>query len=74
MTHGRTGFLVRDHEAMAAAVNRLEEIDPATCRADVQARFDAATVARQYVRVYREAINPGAKVGEIPWTANAAAR
>jgi glycosyltransferase involved in cell wall biosynthesis len=51
---GRNGFLVRDPEAMAAAVRSSGEIDPAQCRADARARFDATAVAHAYARVYRD--------------------
>jgi glycosyltransferase involved in cell wall biosynthesis len=47
---GRTGFLVDDEEAMAAAIHRLGEIDPAECRKRVEARYDIGPVAEAYER------------------------
>lgn len=52
---GETGFVVEDERAMAAAVGRLDEIDPARCRASAAERFDVAPVAAAYERVYEAA-------------------
>ncbi|MEA2331853.1 MAG: hypothetical protein QOH58_1991, partial [Thermoleophilaceae bacterium] len=49
---GETGFLVDDEHAMAAAVARLDEIDPARCRASANARFDVRAVGAAHERVY----------------------
>ena len=49
---GETGFVVEDEHAMAAAVGRLDEIDPARCRSSAEERFDAAPVAEAYERAY----------------------
>jgi glycosyltransferase involved in cell wall biosynthesis len=53
---GETGFLVGDEQAMAAAVSRLGEIDPARCREVTADRFDSAHVASAYAAAYRRAI------------------
>ena len=49
---GETGFVVEDEHAMAAAVGRLDEIDPARCRSSAEERFDVAPVAEAYERAY----------------------
>jgi glycosyltransferase involved in cell wall biosynthesis len=49
---GRTGFLVDDEEAMAAAIHRLGEIDPAECRKRVEARYDIGPVGEAYERAF----------------------
>jgi hypothetical protein len=49
---GETGFVVADEHAMAEAVARLDEIDPARCRSSAQERFDVAPVAEAYERAY----------------------
>jgi glycosyltransferase involved in cell wall biosynthesis len=49
---GETGFVVEDEHAMAAAVARLGEIDPARCRSSAEERFDVAPVAEAYERAY----------------------
>jgi glycosyltransferase involved in cell wall biosynthesis len=54
--HGRTGFVVEDEEAMAAAVGRLREIDPETCRASCEERFGVDAIVRGYEEVYAEAM------------------
>jgi hypothetical protein len=50
---GVNGFLVDDEHAMAEAVARVGEIDPDTCRASVQGRYDVGLVEAAYERVYR---------------------
>ena len=58
--HGETGFLVDSVEEAAAAVERLTEIDPRTCRANVAARFSTPVMAAGYERVYRRLIGQDA--------------
>jgi hypothetical protein len=55
---GRTGFLVDDEAAMAAAVDRRGEIDPRTSRTRVTQHCAADAVAVAYERVYRSAVRP----------------
>ncbi|HID78891.1 MAG TPA: glycosyltransferase family 4 protein [Planctomycetaceae bacterium] len=50
---GETGFLVDTIEQAARAVDRLDEIDPRACRANVEARFSAQTMAEGYEAVFR---------------------
>jgi glycosyltransferase involved in cell wall biosynthesis len=52
---GVTGFVVDDEHAMARAVGRLGEIDPADCRAACERRFGVPAVVRGYEGVYRAA-------------------
>ena len=51
---GENGFLVSDVDGMAAAIERLHEIDSHDCRRSVQ-RFDVATICAAYERVYTDA-------------------
>ncbi|HEX5897468.1 MAG TPA: glycosyltransferase, partial [Thermoleophilaceae bacterium] len=51
---GETGFVVEDEHGMAEAVERLDEIDPARCRASAEERFDVAPVAAAYERAYEQ--------------------
>ena len=53
---GETGFVVDDEHAMAAAVGRLGEIDPAACRRACEERFGVPAVVRRYEDVYRAAM------------------
>ena len=57
---GETGFLVDDESAMAAAVQRTDEIDPQACRDWVIAHCDVDAVACAYERVYRSAVRSDA--------------
>ena len=56
VTDGVTGFITQDEDGMVAALGRLDEIDPARCRADALARFSPAGMADAYERVYAEAV------------------
>ena len=53
---GETGYVVGDETQMAAAIGRLEAIDPQTCRDSAEQRFDVAEVAAAHERVYREIV------------------
>lgn len=50
---GKTGFIVADEAAMAAAVTRLADIAPADCRAWVVDHCDVDAVAAAYESAYR---------------------
>jgi glycosyltransferase involved in cell wall biosynthesis len=50
--HGRTGFIVRTVEEMAAAIPRTDGIDADVCRSVAAARFDEARMGRDYARLY----------------------
>jgi glycosyltransferase involved in cell wall biosynthesis len=54
--HGRTGFLVDDETAMAAAVGQLSEIVAADCRDWVAEHCDIDVVAHAYEQVYASAL------------------
>ena len=54
---GETGFVVEDEHAMARAVARLPEIDPAACRHACEQRFGVAAVVGAYESVYRAAMS-----------------
>jgi glycosyltransferase involved in cell wall biosynthesis len=49
---GRTGFVVDEPSEMVRALERLDEIDPAACRAHVAASFSAEPLLRRYEAVY----------------------
>jgi hypothetical protein len=59
---GRTGFLVDDEVAMAAAVGRLGTIAPQDCRAWVAEHCDVDAVAVAYEQVYRLVVERSAAV------------
>ncbi len=50
---GRTGFLVRDPAAMAAAMAKVGTIDREACREAARTRFDARTMAAAYIALYQ---------------------
>lgn len=49
---GLTGFVVEDVAAMAAAMERLAEIDRRACRQEAERRFTVERMADDYVRHY----------------------
>jgi len=49
---GSLKFIADDEHEMAAAVERLDEIEPARCRDLARERYDVAAVAASYERVY----------------------
>jgi glycosyltransferase involved in cell wall biosynthesis len=64
---GENGFVVRDVDQMAAAVDRLDEIDPCRCRRSVAERFGVDTVCAAYERTYADAV---ARCGRSPTLAS----
>jgi glycosyltransferase involved in cell wall biosynthesis len=53
---GQTGFIVDSVEDMAAAVDRLGELDPQAMRARVTERFSAEAMVTGYERIYRNVV------------------
>jgi len=51
---GETGWLVDSVDEAAEAVKRLDRIDPAVCRRNIETRFSAPVMARGYERVYEK--------------------
>ena len=53
---GETGFIVSSVEEMAAAVDRVGELDPHRMRARVEQRFSAEAMVAGYERIYQEVL------------------
>jgi glycosyltransferase involved in cell wall biosynthesis len=53
VAHRESGFVVNTLEEMVQAVGEIGEIDPADCRRNVERRFDAPIMARNYLAAYR---------------------
>ena len=51
---GETGFVVDNEAEMAAAIERLDAIDPQRCRESAAERFDVTPVTAAHERAYRE--------------------
>lgn len=60
---GRSGLLVSDEDAMAAAVAQVADLDPRECRASARERFSPASVAARYEAVYRAIAMPADRPG-----------
>jgi glycosyltransferase involved in cell wall biosynthesis len=61
IAHGVTGFVCDDEDAMAEAVRRLDTVDRGTCRRAFEARFTAARMTRDYVRLYEALLTESAR-------------
>lgn len=59
--HGVTGFLADNEKEFAEYMKRVDEIDPAACRAAVEKRFGADTIAKEYINRYEEVIKRASK-------------
>jgi glycosyltransferase involved in cell wall biosynthesis len=53
VSHGETGFLVRDTEEMVDAVVRLDQIDRLACRQHVERFLSADTMVQAYESIYQ---------------------
>ncbi len=53
---GKTGFVVDSPDQAVEAVGKLVSISPADCRANAEARFTAAVMAKGYEAVYEKVI------------------
>ncbi len=49
VTHGITGFVVKDDNEMCKAIGNLKSINRSACRRTAMAKFDIAKVAQQYL-------------------------
>lgn len=54
--HGVNGFLANNEEEFEEYMGRVDEIDPAACRASVERHFTAENMAREYLERYRHVI------------------
>lgn len=52
--HGITGFLVQSIEEMAAAMRRVDTIDPEACRATAARRFSKERMVAEYFNLYSQ--------------------
>jgi glycosyltransferase involved in cell wall biosynthesis len=53
---GETGFIVDSVEEMAAAIDRVHELDPLTMRARVEQQFSANAMVAGYEDIYRQVL------------------
>lgn len=59
ITEGVSGYVCDEPEELPAAMNRVDRLDPAACRAVVELWFSTATMARRYETVYRRVLTDG---------------
>lgn len=60
VAHNRVGFVVNDIDEMAAAVNKITQIDPQACREFAEQNFSSRSMAERYVKVYEEILSRSA--------------
>jgi glycosyltransferase involved in cell wall biosynthesis len=58
VSHGSTGFVCEDTDAMVAAVPRLHALSRAACRHDAETRFSQSALANAYESLFRERVDP----------------
>jgi glycosyltransferase involved in cell wall biosynthesis len=63
---GETGFVVESLEEMAAAVDRLGELDHHVMRAWVKERFSAEAMVAGYERVYQQVLTRSDEATRVP--------
>jgi glycosyltransferase involved in cell wall biosynthesis len=56
---GRTGFIVASEEEAVQAVGWVSSLSRLVCRKVFEERFDAARMARDYLKVYRRLVHTG---------------
>lgn len=56
VSDGETGFVVGDQDDMVAALARVGEISPESCRARVEQRFSAERMTEKYEKLYMEVL------------------
>ena len=61
--HGVTGYLADNEEELAAYLGRVDEIDPAACRAAAEERFSAGLMAERYLDLYEVVLERSASAG-----------
>jgi glycosyltransferase involved in cell wall biosynthesis len=64
---GQTGFVVASVEEMAAAVDRVGDLDPRVLRARVEERFSAEAMVTGYERIYQRILS-GDEAGRVART------
>jgi glycosyltransferase involved in cell wall biosynthesis len=62
---GETGFVVDSVEEMAAAVDRVGELDPHAMRARVKEQFSAEAMVVGYERIYQRVLASGDEAGQL---------
>lgn len=60
--HGVNGFLADNEAEFEHYMKRVDEIDPATCRESVAAKFSIDTMAKAYIERYREVLERSRRV------------
>lgn len=55
--HGVTGFVAADEDELAGYVDRVDEIDPAACRASADTRFGVDRMTDDYLAAYQRIID-----------------
>jgi glycosyltransferase involved in cell wall biosynthesis len=62
--HGRSGFIVKDVDEMAAAIDAADSLDPDECRRAARSRFAAGPMVERYMETYSRLIEDA----DDPWT------
>ncbi len=63
MEHGQTGWVVNDIDEAVEAVEKVELVDRAQCRAIFEERFSSRRMAQDYLKVYGQIIDSASRIG-----------
>jgi len=63
MQHGQTGWIVNDIDEAVEAVEKVELVDRAQCRAIFEERFSSRRMAQDYLKVYGQIIDSASRIG-----------
>lgn len=63
---GETGYLVKDVEGMAAALENLHTLEAEACRARVEAHFSSRAMASGYLTVYEQVLASALQTANPP--------
>jgi glycosyltransferase involved in cell wall biosynthesis len=69
LRHGTTGFILKKMTEAADAVRQVSTLSRAACRAEFEARFTAARMAQEYVKLYKAVLAAGPHSEESPMDA-----
>jgi glycosyltransferase involved in cell wall biosynthesis len=61
ITNGKTGYIVENIDEAVTALQRIHEINRTECRRTFDNRFSAATMAKNYLKLYEKLVRPEKK-------------
>lgn len=66
--HGKTGYIVSSMEEAVHSLREIEKIDRSTCRSIFEKNFSAERMAKDYLALYRKAIDLKNTIGSLDYS------